>query len=79
MLKDLKEKVCDANIELQKKGLVIYTWGNASEIDQETKFVIIKPSGVPYEELTPEMMVVVDLNGQVIEGNLRPSVDTKIH
>ncbi len=79
MLKDLKKKVYDANIELQKKGLVIYTWGNASEINQEKKLVIIKPSGVPYEKLTPEMMVVVDLDGQIIEGDLRPSVDTKIH
>jgi len=78
MLNDLKKKVYDANIELQKKGLVIYTWGNASEIDQEKKLVVIKPSGVPYEKLTPEMMVVVDLEGQIIEGDYRPSVDTKI-
>ena len=79
MLADLKQKVYEANLELQKRGLVIYTWGNASEIDPKEKLVVIKPSGVPYEKLNPDMMVVVDLNGQVVEGKLRPSVDTKIH
>ena len=79
MLEDLRDKVYDANIELQKKGLVIYTWGNASEIDRGKNLVIIKPSGVPYEKLTPETMVIVDLQGRIVEGNLRPSVDTKIH
>ncbi len=79
MLETLKEKVLEANLELQRKGLVLYTWGNASEIVREEGLVVIKPSGVPYEELTPESMVVVDLEGRVVEGTLRPSVDTKIH
>jgi len=79
MLADLKQKVYEANLELQKRGLVIYTWGNASEIDPKEKLVVIKPSGVPYEKLTPDMIVVVNLNGQVVEGKLRPSVDTQIH
>ncbi|MCX6089846.1 MAG: L-ribulose-5-phosphate 4-epimerase [Candidatus Atribacteria bacterium] len=79
MLEELKKKVYEANLELQKKGLVIYTWGNASEIDREKDLVVIKPSGVPYDKLTPQTMVVVDLNGRVVEGTLRPSVDTKIH
>ena len=79
MLEDLRDKVYDANIELQKKGLVIYTWGNARVIDRGKNLVIIKPSGVPYEKLTPETMVIVDLQGRIVEGNLRPSVDTKIH
>ena len=79
MLEDLKKKVYEANLELQKKSLVIYTWGNASEIEPGEKLVIIKPSGVPYDKLNPDMMVIVDLNGRVVEGSLRPSVDTKIH
>jgi L-ribulose-5-phosphate 4-epimerase len=79
VLEKLKEKVWQANLELQKKGLVLYTWGNASEIVREEGLVVIKPSGVPYEELSPDSMVVVDLEGKVVEGNLRPSVDTKIH
>ncbi|MGQ9473484.1 MAG: L-ribulose-5-phosphate 4-epimerase [Candidatus Caldatribacteriaceae bacterium] len=79
MLEKLKEKVWQANLELQKKGLVLYTWGNASEIVREKGLVVIKPSGVPYEELSPDSMVVVNLEGKVVEGNLRPSVDTKIH
>ncbi len=79
MLEALKEKVWRANLELQKKGLVLYTWGNASEIVRDEGLVVIKPSGVPYEELRPESMVVVDLDGRIVEGKLRPSVDTKIH
>ncbi|MDK2896706.1 MAG: L-ribulose-5-phosphate 4-epimerase [Candidatus Atribacteria bacterium] len=79
MLEEIKEKVFEANLELQKKKVVLYTWGNASEIDREQGLVVIKPSGVPYEELSPQKMVVVDMTGQVVEGKLRPSVDTPIH
>ena len=61
MLNDLKEKVCKANIELYESGVVIYTWGNVSGIDRKQNLVAIKPSGVPYEDLTPEKMVVLDL------------------
>ncbi|MEZ0536697.1 L-ribulose-5-phosphate 4-epimerase [Caldicellulosiruptoraceae bacterium PP1] len=79
MLKELKEKVLLANLELPKRGLVTYTWGNVSGIDKESGLVVIKPSGVPYDELKVEHMVVVDLEGNVIEGNLRPSSDTPTH
>lgn len=79
MLKEVRKRVCDANIELEKKNLIIYTWGNVSEIDDETKLVVIKPSGVEYKNLTPENMVVVDLDGNVVEGDLRPSSDTMTH
>jgi L-ribulose-5-phosphate 4-epimerase len=79
MLEKLKEKVYEANMELQRKGLVIYTWGNVSEIDRETGFVVIKPSGVDYATMKPEDMVVVDLEGNVIEGKYKPSTDTPTH
>ncbi|WP_127533118.1 L-ribulose-5-phosphate 4-epimerase [Paenibacillus kobensis] len=79
MLEALKEAVCEANIELTKYGLVTFTWGNVSGIDRERGLVVIKPSGVPYSEMKPEHMVVVDLNGNVVEGNLRPSSDTPTH
>lgn len=79
MLEELRRRVFEANCELQRKGLVIYTWGNASAIDREKGLIVIKPSGVPYEELSPEKMVIVDLEGKVVEGSLRPSVDTMIH
>lgn len=80
MLNDLKEKVCKANIELYESGVVIYTWGNVSGIDRKQNLVAIKPSGVPYEDLTPEKMVVLDLfSGEVVDGNLLPSSDTKTH
>ena len=79
MLEQLKEKVCKANLLLPKHGLVTFTWGNVSAIDRETGYVVIKPSGVEYDELTPEKMVVVDLNGNVIEGKLNPSSDTPTH
>jgi len=80
MLEQLKEKVCKANIELEKKGVVIYTWGNVSEIDRETSLVVIKPSGVSYDNMKPEDMVVVDLKtGNVVEGKWKPSSDTKTH
>jgi len=75
----LKKNVCDANRELQKQKLVIYSWGNVSGIDRKTGIVAIKPSGVPYEELVPGKIVLLDLDGNVIEGNLRPSSDTPTH
>jgi len=80
MLEDLKKIVCEANLELPKRGLVIYTWGNVSGIDRERGLVVIKPSGVEYEELTPDQMVVVDLEtGKTVEGSLNPSSDTRTH
>ena len=79
MLEELKRQVCAANLELAARGVVIYTWGNVSGIDRETGLVVIKPSGVPYEGMQPEDMVVVDLEGHVVEGHLRPSSDTPTH
>ena len=79
MLEQLKEEVCQANLELPARGVVLYTWGNVSGIDRESGLVVIKPSGVPYEGMKPEDMVVVDLDGHVVEGNLRPSSDTPTH
>jgi len=79
MLKDLKEAVYEANMELPGRGLVTYTWGNVSGIDRGNNLVVIKPSGVPYEELKPEHLVVVDLEGNTVEGKLNPSSDTSTH
>ena len=79
MLEQLKEEVCQANLELPARGVVLYTWGNVSGIDRKTGLVVIKPSGVPYEGMKSEDIVVVDLEGHVIEGNLRPSSDTPTH
>ena len=79
MLKDLRQAVYEANMELPRKGLVTYTWGNVSGIDREKGLVVIKPSGVKYDELTPDMLVVLDLDGNRIEGGLNPSSDTKTH
>ncbi len=79
MLEDLKKEVYDANMSLPAMNLVIHTWGNVSGIDRESGLVVIKPSGVEYGKLRPEDMVVVDLQGNVIEGELRPSSDTKTH
>ncbi|CAM4366570.1 L-ribulose-5-phosphate 4-epimerase [Paenibacillus alkaliterrae] len=79
MLEALKHAVWEANMDLPKYGLVTFTWGNVSGIDRESGYAVIKPSGVPYEELKAEQMVVVDLDGSVIEGNLRPSSDTATH
>ena len=79
MLEALKQAVYEANMELPKRGLVTYTWGNVSGIDRETGYVIIKPSGVDYEDLTPDKLVVLDLDGNIIEGDLNPSSDTKTH
>ena len=79
MLEELKKRVYGANMELPSRGLVTYTWGNVSEIDDATGFFVIKPSGIEYEKLTPEKMVVVDLNGKIIEGKHKPSSDTPTH
>jgi len=79
MLEALKQQVYEANMELPRRGLVTYTWGNVSGIDREKGLFVIKPSGVEYDELTPEMLVVMDLNGNKIEGELKPSSDTKTH
>lgn len=80
MLKELKAQVCQANLDLVAAGLVIQTWGNASGLDRERGLVVIKPSGVPYDGLKPEQMVVVSLEaGQVVEGELKPSSDTATH
>lgn len=79
MLEELKKKVWEANLELPQKGLVTYTWGNVSGIDREKGLVVIKPSGVPYEELKPEHMVVLTLDGKKVEGDLNPSSDTPTH
>ena len=79
MLEKLKEEVYRANIELVEHGLVIFTWGNVSGIDREKGLVVIKPSGVSYDEMKPKDMVVLNLYGQVVEGNLKPSSDTPTH
>ena len=79
MLEQLKQEVYEANLDLVKKGMVIYTWGNVSGIDRESGLVVIKPSGVDYGAMRPEDMVVVDLNGAVVEGRWRPSSDTPTH
>ena len=79
MLKKLKHAVYEANMELPHRGLVTYTWGNVSGIDRERGFVVIKPSGVSYDELTPDDLVVLDLDGKVVDGKLNPSSDTKTH
>jgi L-ribulose-5-phosphate 4-epimerase len=79
VLEKLKEEVLKANLELNERKLVVYTWGNVSGIDREKGLFVIKPSGVPYEELTAEMMVVLDLQGKVVEGNLKPSSDMPTH
>ena len=79
MLEALKEKVCKANLELVEHGLVIFTWGNVSAIDRESGLVVIKPSGVSYDNMKPSDMVVVDLDGNIVEGDLNPSSDTPTH
>ena len=79
MLEELKRRVYEANMLLPKYRLVTFTWGNVSEIDRETGFFAIKPSGVDYEKLTPEDMVLMDLNGNKIEGKYNPSSDTPTH
>lgn len=79
MYKDIKEKAYKANMMLYKLGIAPFTWGNASECDREKKVFAIKPSGVDYEELTPDMMVIVDFNGNKVEGEYNPSSDTATH
>ena len=79
MLEQLKKDVYEANMELPRRGLITYTWGNVSGRDAETGYFVIKPSGVDYDKLTPDDMVVVDLTGKVIEGKYRPSSDTPTH
>ena len=79
MLETLKREVCDANLKLVEYGLVILTWGNVSALSEDGKFVVIKPSGVDYSSMCPEQMVVTDLSGTVVEGELRPSSDLLTH
>lgn len=79
MLTELKEQVFKANLELVRNNLVVFTWGNASGIDWDSGLVVIKPSGVEYDVMTADQMVVVDLKGKVVEGKLRPSSDTPTH
>ncbi len=79
MLEELKKAVCEANKELPKYGLVTFTWGNVSAIDRKSGLLVIKPSGVEYDALTPEDMVVVDLEGRKVEGRYNPSSDTATH
>lgn len=79
MLENLKEKVLHANLALKKENLITLTWGNVSEIDKETGYVVIKPSGVDYESMTLDDMVVVNLSGKVVEGKWNPSSDTPTH
>lgn len=79
MLEKLRAEVYDANLELVRRGLVLYTFGNASGISRERGLVVIKPSGVPYETMTPADMVVTDLEGKIVEGSLRPSSDLDTH
>src|SRR6202453_5117784 len=79
LLKNLREEVLEANLEIVRRGLVLYTFGNASGVDREQGLVVIKPSGVDYEKLRPEDMVVTDLDGKIVEGTLRPSSDLETH
>ena len=80
MLEELKKAVCEANLDLVNKGVVIYTWGNVSGISDDRKYMVIKPSGVDYDGMSPEDMVVVDIaTGESIEGKWKPSSDTKTH
>ena len=79
MLEELKKTVCEANLLLPRYGLVTFTWGNVSGIDRQSGLVVIKPSGVPYEGMEPEDMVVVDLAGRTVEGKWKPSSDTATH
>lgn len=79
MLEHLKQKVYEANLKLVEYKLVLFTWGNVSEIDRESGLVVIKPSGVDYDKMTPDDMVVMNLNGEKVEGRLNPSSDTPTH
>jgi len=77
--KTLREEAFQANLEIKRQNLAIYTWGNVSAFDSEKAVFAIKPSGVPYEKLSPESMVLVDLDGKIVDGKLKPSSDTKTH
>jgi L-ribulose-5-phosphate 4-epimerase len=79
LLPRLREQVLEANLELVRRGLVLYTFGNVSGISREDNLVVIKPSGVPYEQMKPEHLVVTDLDGKIVEGDLRPSSDLPTH
>ena len=79
MYEKLKKAVCAANIELQTRKLIIYSWGNVSGIDRSEGVIAIKPSGVPYDNLTPDKIVLLDLDGNIVEGTLKPSSDTPTH
>ncbi|MCT7447016.1 L-ribulose-5-phosphate 4-epimerase [Aliarcobacter skirrowii] len=79
ILKELREEVCKANLDLVAYGLVIFTWGNVSAIDRDSNLIVIKPSGVSYENMTAKDMVVVDLDGNIIDGIYKPSSDTPTH
>ena len=79
LLKTLREQVLEANLELVRRGLVLYTFGNASGIDRDKQLVAIKPSGVAYDELTPAQIVISDLAGKIVDGSLRPSSDLPTH
>ena len=79
MLEELKKEVCEANLKLVDLGLVLFTWGNVSGLDEETNLMVIKPSGVPYDNMTFKDMVVVDMKGKVVEGKYNPSSDTATH
>ena len=79
LLQGLREQVLEANLELLRRGLVLYTFGNASGISRPDGLVVIKPSGVPYEKMTPELLVITDLEGKSVEGDLRPSSDLATH
>jgi L-ribulose-5-phosphate 4-epimerase len=79
LLQELREQVLQANLELVRRGLVLYTFGNVSGMSRENELIVIKPSGLPYEEMEPEHMVVTDLSGKMVEGSLRPSSDLPTH
>ena len=79
LLKELRTQVLEANLEIVKRGLVLYTFGNASGIDRDQGLIVIKPSGVEYDELVPELMVVTDLHGKIVDGKLKPSSDLDTH
>src|SRR6516225_6114359 len=79
MLEELRHKVFEANMELPRRNLVTFTWGNVSGIDHESRLFVIKPSGVEYTDLKPSNMVVMDLEGNTVEGELNPSSDTATH
>ena len=79
MLDDMKQRVFEQNIALVKHGLVVLTWGNVSARDEETGYVVIKPSGVPYDGMTADDMVILDLEGNIVEGKYKPSSDTPTH